>query len=111
MYFEIADRMNYKVNLVHMFMVFLGTYFVLKYTEVRHKKISILIASPLLSIMVKVENLQHGYWVYSNWPLGHIRLLTLPVTMSFAWPLNHVFSYHCSELLRVMSLVGFGIVI
>ena len=104
--FEIADQVKYKVNFVHVIMVFLGTYFALEYTEFRHRKISmlkdiinhyfspiisILIASSLLSIMVEVENLHHGYWVYSNWALGHTRLLTLPVTMFFAWPLNHVF--------------------
>jgi len=38
--FEMADQVNYKVNFVHVIMVFLRTYSVLECTEFRHKKIS-----------------------------------------------------------------------
>ncbi|TSC92613.1 MAG: hypothetical protein CEN91_391 [Candidatus Berkelbacteria bacterium Licking1014_85] len=103
--FDVSNPVNYKVNFVYVIAIFLGTWFVLEYIEYSRKKtsllkdifhhyssslISILIASFVLAIIMEFENIPVGFWIYTNWPLEHIRVFGLPLIMFIAWPLHYI---------------------
>ncbi|MBI4226191.1 hypothetical protein HY612_03720 [Candidatus Roizmanbacteria bacterium] len=103
--FDISKNTGYKVNFLIIIMIFVGIWFVFEYIEYKYKKtsllkdiihhyptplVSILVASFLLALVMEIENLYHGFWVYTNWPLEEIRFLNLPVIMLLAWPLHYV---------------------
>lgn len=87
--FDIASPVEYKVNFVYVILIFLGAWFILEYIEYYRKKtsllkdifhnyfspiIAIVIASFFLAIIMETENILHGYWIYTNWPLPHIQI-------------------------------------
>lgn len=46
----------------------------------------ILLANTIAIITIEFANGPLQIWVFSNWPLDHIRILNIPVMAIFAWP-------------------------
>lgn len=103
--FNINQATNIKVGFVYILTIFVGIWFMLESVEFIRKKTSllkdifhsyftpalaILTSSLVLAIIMETQNIPKGFWVYTNWPLDHIKFLGLPITMLMAWPLHYI---------------------
>ncbi len=96
---------NYKVSTHYFFLLFFGLWFILEFIEYSRKKTSllkdiihnyfspicaILIGSFILAVVMEVENIPLGFWVYVNVPWAEIKFIGLPILMFIGWPLHYI---------------------
>lgn len=96
---------NYKASILYFFLLFAGFWFILEFIEYSRKKTSllkdiihnyfspisaILIGSFILAVVMEVENIPLGYWIYTNVPLAEIKFIGLPILMFIGWPLHYI---------------------
>lgn len=103
--FEIHRPFPLADHFVYFLIAFIGVWLTLEWVQFAMGKCSLLksllqgnpqplyallLASALFGVFWETVNSAHHLWIYTNWPLPHWRLMTVPVTVLLTWPLQYV---------------------
>ena len=104
-WFQVYLDSKIVVDLSYFIVLWLSVFFMLEYTCYRLNQetlirdiirgnflplFSIFVASAACIILVEFFNYPFELWVFSNWPLGSIRFLGIPILAFFLWPMQYL---------------------
>lgn len=103
--FQIRKPLPVKVHFSYFLIAFVGVWLTLEWVQLARGRLSLLktvlsgewqplcsliIASAGFGVFWETVNAAHHFWIYTNWPLPQVQLMSIPVSVLLTWPLQYV---------------------
>lgn len=103
--FDTQNALHLKNHFGYFLIAFLGVWLLLEWIQFARGRLSLLrsilngnriplyallLASTVFALFWETVNAANHFWVYTNWPLPHWQIMSIPVTVLLTWPLQYV---------------------